>query len=57
MGLKGYVVEDNPVIRDTLVAALEELVPMKVVGSAADEDVAVRWLDTPHAPCDVIIVH
>ena len=56
MGLKGYVVEDNPVIRDTLVAALEELVPMKVVGSAADEDVAVRWLDTPRAPCDVIIV-
>ena len=37
-------------------ATLEELVPMQVVGSAADEDVAVRWLDTPHAPCDVIIV-
>ena len=56
MGLRGYVVEDNPVIRDNLVAALEELVPMQMVGSAADEDVAVRWLDTPHAPCDVIIV-
>ena len=56
MGLTGYIVEDNPVIRDNLVATLEELVPMQVVGSAADEDVAVRWLDTPHAPCDVIIV-
>ena len=56
MVLTGYIVEDNPVIRDNLVATLEELVPMQVVGSAADEDVAVRWLDTPHAPCDVIIV-
>ena len=56
MGLKGYIVEDNSVIRDNLVVALEELVPMQVVGSAADEEVAVRWLDTPHLPCDVIIV-
>lgn len=56
MGLTAFIVEDNAVIRDNLVAALEELVPMEVVGSAADEAAAVRWLDTPPAQCDVIII-
>ena len=56
MTLRAYLVEDNAVIRDNLVAALEELVPMQVVGSAADEDVAVRWLDSHQAPCDLIII-
>ena len=56
MQLKAYIVEDNVVIRDNLVAALEELVPLQVVGSAADEDAAVRWLDTPPAQCDVMII-
>ncbi len=51
-----YVVEDNPVIRDNLVAALEELVPLRVLGSSANEEDAVRWMDAPHPPCDVIIV-
>jgi len=51
-----YLVEDNPVIRDNLVAALEELVPLRVLGSAANEEDAVRWMDTPHPPCDVMIV-
>ena len=51
-----YLVEDNPVIRDNLVAALEELVPMQVLGSAANEEDAVRWMDAPHPPCDLIIV-
>ena len=51
-----YLVEDNPLIRDNLVAALEELVPMRVLGSSANEEDAVRWMDAPHPPCDVIIV-
>ena len=51
-----YLVEDNPVIRDNLVAALEELVPMRILGSAASEADAVRWMDTPHPHCDVMIV-
>ena len=54
--LNAYVVEDNPVIRDNLVATLEELVPMHLVGSSADEAGAVRWLDTPHERCELIIV-
>ena len=51
-----YLVEDNPVIRDNLVAALEELVPMRILGSAASEADAVRWMDAPHPRCDVMIV-
>ena len=54
--LNAYIVEDNSVIRDNLVATLEELVPMHVVGSCADEASAVRWMDTPHERCEVIIV-
>ena len=56
MGLTAFIVEDNHVIRHNLVAALEELVPMQVVGSAADEAGAMRWLDAPSAKCDVIII-
>ena len=54
--LNAYIVEDNPVIRANLVAMLEELVPMYVVGSSADQASAVRWLDTPHERCELIIV-
>ena len=51
-----YLVEDNPLIRDNLVAALEELVPLRVLGSTTNEADAVRWMDATHPPCDVIIV-
>ena len=51
-----YLVEDSPVIRESLVATLEELVPVQVVGAAEDEATAVRWLaDTAHA-VDLVIV-
>jgi DNA-binding NarL/FixJ family response regulator len=54
--LKAFLVEDSPVIRANLVAALEELVPLKVVGTAEDESGALNWLaDTTHE-CDIAIV-
>ncbi len=43
-------------IRDNLVAALEELVPLKVVGTADDEAGALRWLADPANVCDVAII-
>jgi DNA-binding NarL/FixJ family response regulator len=56
--LKAFVVEDNAVIRESLVAALEELAPVEVVGTAEDERSAVEWLgrcgDAP--ACDLVIV-
>ena len=52
--LQTYLVEDSPLIRESLIATLEELAPVKVVGSADDEDSALRWLGG-HA-ADLVIV-
>lgn|SRR5450830_925007 len=54
--LKTYIVEDSPVIRQSLIDALEELVPVEVVGTAEDELTAVQWLMTPGNPVDLVIV-
>ncbi|WP_291013046.1 response regulator [Hydrogenophaga sp.] len=51
-----YLVEDSPVIRENLIATLEELVPAEVVGTAVDEATAVRWLGDPLHPVDLVIV-
>jgi DNA-binding NarL/FixJ family response regulator len=54
--LKTFLVEDSPVIRDNLVAALEEMSPVEVVGIAEDERSAVEWLAGPKPACDLMIV-
>lgn len=51
-----YLVEDSPVIRENLIATLEELVSAKVVGTAVDEATAVRWLSDLDHPVDLVIV-
>ncbi|MBG6080966.1 response regulator [Rubrivivax gelatinosus] len=54
--IRAFVVEDSPVIRDNLESALEELVPLKVVGWADDEAGALRWLGDPANGCDLAIL-
>ena len=54
--LKAFVVEDSPVIRENLIAALEELAPVKVVGTAEDESSAVIWLGRDTPGCDLVII-
>jgi DNA-binding NarL/FixJ family response regulator len=54
--IKIYLVEDSPVIRESLIATLEELAPVRVVGTAADERTAVNWLSTPGQAVDLVIV-
>ena len=54
--LRTYIVEDSAVIRQNLVAALEELVPVVVVGVAEDEPTAVQWLREPANDCHLCIV-
>ena len=54
--LKTYIVEDSRVIRENLIATLEELVPVEVVGTAEDEASAVRWLGDPANHADLLIV-
>ncbi len=54
--LKTYIVEDSPVIRESLIGTLEELVPVQVVGTAEDESTAVQWLTQPSHHCDLVII-
>ena len=54
--LQTYIVEDSPVIRENLIATLEELAPVRVVGCAEDEYGAVQWLQQAGHPTDLVIV-
>ncbi|HQX58908.1 MAG: response regulator transcription factor [Rhodoferax sp.] len=54
--LKTYIVEDSQVIRESLIATLEELVPVDVVGTADNEIAAVHWLSKPDNAVDLVIV-
>lgn len=54
--LRTYIVEDSLVIRENLIATLEELAPVEVVGAAADESTAVQWLTLPGNRFDLVIV-
>jgi DNA-binding NarL/FixJ family response regulator len=54
--VKTYIVEDSPVILKNLVVALEELAPVQVVGTAADESSALAWLNDPANAADLVII-
>lgn len=54
--LKTYIVEDSKIIRESLIAALEEMAPIQVVGFAEDEPTAVQWLAAPQNSADLVIV-
>ncbi len=54
--LKTYIVEDSAIIREGLIATLEELVPVQVVGFAEDEVSAVHWLHQAGNQVDLLIV-
>ena len=55
-GLKIFIVEDNPVIRDNLVDTLEELAAVETVGVAETEQEGVNWLSQHLPEWDVAIV-
>ena len=54
--LKTFLVEDSPMIRENLIAALEELAPVEVIGTAEDENSAVDWLTRSLPSCDLVII-
>ena len=54
--MKTFVVEDSEVILKNLVATLEELTPVKVVGSAPDAASAIDWLVQPTNMFDLVII-
>ena len=53
--LRCFVVEDSAVIRQNLVATLEELLDVEVVGSAEDERGAIDWLQRG-GDCNLMII-
>lgn len=52
-----FLVEDSPLIRQNLMATLEEMVGVRVIGWAEDEQGAIDWLQAnPDARCDLMLV-
>jgi DNA-binding NarL/FixJ family response regulator len=56
MPFRIYLVEDNPVILQWLVQALEELAQARVVGSAATQNEACQWLNGHPGDWDAAVV-
>ena len=54
--LRTYLVEDSPVIRENLIAALEELVGIDIVGTADSESVATYWLHHEPQGWDLVVI-
>ena len=51
-----FLVEDSSIIRENLVEALRETVPIEIAGAADDEASAIAWLRRERAACDLVIV-
>jgi two-component system OmpR family response regulator len=56
MALITYVVEDSATIRENLIATLEEIAPVDVVGFAETESEASRWLAANNGDWQLAIV-
>jgi len=54
--IKTFIVEDSAIILDNLVATLEEMTPVHVVGSAVDESSATACLQKLNGEIDLIII-
>jgi DNA-binding NarL/FixJ family response regulator len=54
--LRAFIVEDNPVILNNLIATLEELTDLRVVGSVDNEKDAVQALAQRSGEVDLVIV-
>ena len=56
MRLKTYIVEDNPTIRENLIATLEELAGVDAVGTSETENEGKQWLSENLGDWDLAIV-
>ena len=54
--LRCFLVEDNALIRENLIATLQELLVVEIVGFAVDEKSAIDWIDASGRDCDLIII-
>ncbi|MES2415027.1 MAG: response regulator [Pseudomonadota bacterium] len=56
MRLKTFIVEDNPTIRENLIATLEELASVDAVGTADTENEGKEWLTSRPDDWDLAII-
>lgn len=54
--LRTFFVEDNPTIRENLIATLAELADVEAVGMAETESDATQWLNSNPDAWDLVIV-
>jgi DNA-binding NarL/FixJ family response regulator len=54
--LRALIVEDHPVVLESLQGLLEDVAAVDVVGTAAGESEACEWMDSRTQACDVAIV-
>ena len=54
--IRAFLVEDNPVIREALIPAMEELADVEVVAVADREDQALEWLDGHYPEISCLIL-
>ena len=54
--LKTYLVEDNPTIRENLIATLEELADIEAIGTSDNENDAKLWLQENPGLWDLAIL-
>jgi len=54
--VRTFIVEDSSVVRENLIAALEENASVEVVGCAEDESGALQWLLGRDHGCDLVII-
>jgi DNA-binding NarL/FixJ family response regulator len=56
MKMRTYLVEDNPTIRENLISTLEELAPIRTIGTAESEEEGAMWLTRHPDEWDLAIV-
>ena len=54
--IRTFIVEDSSVVRENLIAALEESAPIEAIGVAEDEPSAIAWLLAEEHRCELVIV-
>lgn len=54
--VKAYLVEDSPVITENLIAALQELAGVEVIGNTGSEFEARAWLTDVNNPWQLAII-
>ena len=54
--LRAFIVEDSPIILESLTQTLEEVADVEVVATAPDERGALAWMGARSDGCDVVIV-